>query len=148
MVQLEVVRQKLSRMRDTRQWLKKCLPAASATMEADRDVRDLVSFRVYLLVQDAIDVCSHIITDQGWGPVPSLRDHFTFLSDKGVLPAALASQLAAAVKVRNIVGHGYAAVDSGKMHEAAVEIGLLVDPFCAAILAFAESHAGEPCGSG
>lgn len=142
MVQLEVVRHKLARMRDTGQWLKACLPAASATMASDRDVRDLVSFRVYLLVQDAIDICSHIIADQGWGPVPSLRDHFMFLSDKGVLPNDLASQLAAAVKVRNVVGHGYAAVDPRKMHEAAVEIGTLVDPFCAAVLAFAESHAG------
>lgn len=75
----------------------------------------------------------------------SLRDHFTFLSDKGVLPSGLAAQLAAAVKVRNLEGHGYAAVDPQKMHEAAVAIGALVDPFCAAVLAFAEVHAGGPC---
>jgi len=141
MVQLEIVRQKIARMRDTGQWLKACLPAGSADMVRDRDVRDLVSFRVYLLVQDAIDICSHIIADQGWGPVPSLRDHFTFLADKGILPSGLASQLAAAVKVRNLVGHGYVAVDPQKMHEAAVEIVAMVDPFCASVLSFAEGHA-------
>ena len=59
-------------------------------MASDRNVRDLVSFRVYLLAHDAIDSCSHIIADQGWGLVPSLRDHFTFLADKGVLPSGLA----------------------------------------------------------
>ena len=147
MVQLEIVRQKVSRMRDTGLRLKACLPATSDTVANDPDVRDLVSFRVYLLVQDAIDICSHIIADQGWGPVPSLRDHFTFLSGKGVLPSGLAGQLAAAVKVRNLVGHGYAAVDPRKMHEAAIEIGALVDPFCAAVLEFAEGHSGGPCGS-
>jgi uncharacterized protein YutE (UPF0331/DUF86 family) len=141
MVQLDIVRQKIARMRDTRQWLEGCLPTGSAEMVADRDVRDLVSFRVYLLVQDAIDICSHIIADQGWGPVPSLRDHFTFPADRGVLPSELAVQLAAAVKVRNLVGHGYVAVDPQRMHEAALEIIALVDPFCAAILSFAESHA-------
>jgi uncharacterized protein YutE (UPF0331/DUF86 family) len=109
-------------------------------MASDRNVRDLVSFRVYLLVQDAIDICSHIIADQGWGPVPSLRDHFTFLADKGVLPSGLAGQLAAAVKVRNLVGHGYVAVDPQKMHEAAVEIVAMVDPFCASVLSFSEGH--------
>ena len=132
MVQLEVVRQKVARMRDTGQWLQASLPAAFTDMVSDRNVRDLVSFRVYLLVQDAIDICSHIIADQGWGPVPSLRDHFMFLADRGVLPGGVAGQLAAAVKVRNLVGHGYVAVDPQKMHEAAVEIGALVDPFCAA----------------
>lgn len=142
MVQLEVVRQKIAAMRDTGQWLKACLPATPADMVSDRNVRDLVSFRVYLLVQEAIDICSHLIADQGWGPVPSLRDHFMFLADKGVLPSGLAGQLAAAVKVRNLVGHGYVAVDPRKMHEAAVEIGALVDPFCVAILSFSESHAG------
>jgi uncharacterized protein YutE (UPF0331/DUF86 family) len=143
MVQLEVVRQKLARMRDTGQWLKACLPAGPSDMVSDRNVRDLVSFRVYLLVQDAIDICSHIIADQGWGPVPSLRDHFTFLGDKGVLPSGLAAHLAAAVKVRNLIGHGYVAVDPRKLHEAAVEILALVDPFCGAILSFSETHAKD-----
>ena len=141
MVQLEVVRQKVARMRDTGQWLKACLPAGAAAMAFDRDVRDLVSFRVYLLVQDAVDICSHIIADQGWGPVPSLRDHFTFLADKGLFSAGLADRLAAAVKVCNLVGHGYAAVDPQKLHEAASQILALVDPFCEAMLSFSESHA-------
>lgn len=142
MVELEVVRQRVARMRDTAQWLEACLPAQAGEMVADRNVRDLVSFRVYLLVQDAIDICSHLISDQGWGPVPSLRDHFTVLADKGVVPSHLAGQLAAAVKVRNLVGHGYIAVDPQKMHEAALQIVALVDPFCQAILAFSEGHAG------
>ncbi len=142
MVKLEVVRQKLALMRDTGARLAGCLPGEPADMAGNRDVQDLVAFRVYLLVQEAIDICSHVIADQGWGPVPSLRDHFTYLADKGVLPNTLAGQLAAAVKVRNLVGHGYAAVDPRKMHGAAVEIVALVDPFCAAILSFSERHAG------
>ena len=105
-----------------------------------RDVRDLVSFRVYLVMQDAIDLCSHVIADQGWGPVPSLRDHFAVLADKGVLPSDLADRLSAGVKLRNLVGRGYAEVDPAKMRAAAGELATLVDPFCSAILAFAESH--------
>jgi uncharacterized protein YutE (UPF0331/DUF86 family) len=109
-------------------------------MAASRDVRDLVSFRVYLVMQEAIDLCSHVIADQGWGPVPSLRDHFALLAEKGVLSSDLAGRLSAGVKLRNLVGHGYAEVDPTKMQAAARELAGLVDPFCNAMLAFAESH--------
>jgi uncharacterized protein YutE (UPF0331/DUF86 family) len=140
MVQLDVVRDKVARVRDTAEWLRSCLPTQASDMAANRNVRDLVSFRVYLVIQEAIDICSHVIADQGWGPVASLRDHFTLLGDKGVLPADLAGRLATGVKVRNLVGHGYAAVDPEKMHDAAVTLAALIDPFCKAILTFAENH--------
>jgi len=140
MVQLDLVRDKIVRLRETASALRACLPGDVASMTANRDVRDLVSFRVYLAVQGAIDICSHIIADQGWGPVASLRDHFGLMAGKGVLPAELASKLATAVKVRNLVGHGYADVDPEKMREAAATLVPLVDPFCNAILAFAEAH--------
>jgi uncharacterized protein YutE (UPF0331/DUF86 family) len=140
MVQLDLVRDKVMRLRDTAASLSSCLPAATAEMASSRDVRDLVSFRVYLVMQEAIDLCSHVIADQGWGPVPSLRDHFALLVDKGVLPAGLAGRLATGVKVRNLVGHGYAAIDPNKMREAAATLVTLVDPFCDAILSFAETH--------
>ena len=141
MVRLDLVRDKISRLRDTAAWLRACLPDQAAAMAASRDVRDLVSFRVYLVMQEAIDLCSHVIADQGWGPVASLRDHFIVMASKGVLPAELAVQLATAVKVRNLVGHGYADVDPEKMREAAATLVTLIDPFCNAILAFAETQA-------
>jgi uncharacterized protein YutE (UPF0331/DUF86 family) len=140
MVRLDLVRDKISRLRDTAAWLRACLPEQAAAMTASRDVRDLVSFRVYLVMQEAIDLCSHVIADQGWGPVPSLRDHFTLLAEKGVLSSDLAGRLSAGVKLQNLVGHGYAEVDPAKMKAAAGELAALVDPFCSAILAFAESH--------
>jgi len=141
MVQLDLVRDKVARVRDAAAWLRDCLPASPNEMTANRNLRDLVSFRVYLVIQEAIDLCSHVIADQGWGPVASLRDHFTFLADKGVLPPSLAGQLATGVKVRNLIGHAYAAVDPEKMHEAALALLPLVDPFCQTILSFAENHA-------
>ncbi len=141
MVQLNLVRDKIVRLRDTAAALRSCLPGTATSMTTSRDVRDLVSFRVYLAVQEAIDLCSHVIADRGWGPVASLRDHFTLLGNKGVLPTELAGQSATAVKVRNLVGHGYADVDPEKMREAAAILVSLVDPFCDAILAFAGTHA-------
>ena len=140
MVRLDLVRDKIGRLRETAALLRACLPGQAAAMAASRDVRDLVSFCVYLVMQEAIDLCSHVIADQGWGPVPSLRDHFALLAEKGVLSSDLAGRLSAGVKLRNLVGHGYAEVDPTKMQAAARELAGLVDPFCNAMLAFAESH--------
>lgn len=97
-----------------------------------------MSFRVFLVVQGAIDLAAHSIAERGLGPAPSLRDHFLILRDQGLLDHALAEQLAAAVRVRNLIGLAYALIDPTKRHAAAVEIAGLVDPFCAAILAQAD----------
>ena len=112
MVQIELVRDKIRRLRETVAALRSALPAEAGSLTG-RDARDLVSFRVYLGVQEAIDVASHVIADEGWGPAPSLRDHFTILAARGVLEHELAETLAASVKIRNLIGHdthfGYAA---------------------------------------
>ena len=140
MVRLELIREKIRRLRDTGALLAKCLPPDAQRLRAERDARDLLAFRVYLVVQEAIDLCSHVIADQGWGPAPSLRDHFSILADKGILPASLALNLAAAIKVRNLIGHAYVEIDPDKLHAAATALLTLVDPFCAGVLEFAEAN--------
>ena len=142
MVRIEVVREKIRRLRATLEALNARLPSDADSMTSDRDVLDLVSFRVYLIVQDAVDIASHIIADEGWGPAPSLRDHFTILEEKKVVGTALAASLSSAVKVRNIIAHGYAVVDPVKLHAAAVELGPLAETYCATVLRWAEKKAG------
>jgi uncharacterized protein YutE (UPF0331/DUF86 family) len=141
MVRVELIREKIRRLRDTADALRKSLPSDAQPLRSERDARDLVAFRVYLVVQEAIDLCSHVIADQGWGPVPSLRDHFLVLASKGILPSTLAQELAASIKVRNLIGHAYTEIDPDKLHAAATTLLALVDPFCAAVLVFAEANA-------
>lgn len=143
MVQIELVRDKIRRLRETIAGLRSALPADVEGLLI-RDVLDLVSFRVYLGVQEAIDLASHVIADEGWGPAPSLRDHFAILATRGVLEPDVASTLAASVKIRNLIGHAYAAVDAAKLHEAANELLAVLDRFCAAVLDFAEARRTEP----
>jgi uncharacterized protein YutE (UPF0331/DUF86 family) len=111
MVRVDLVRDKVRRLRDTISALRACLPASPSSLTGDRDSLDLVSFRVYLGVQEAIDLASHIVADEGWGPAPSLRDHFTILATKGVLAPDVALGLAAGVKIRNLIGYAYAEID-------------------------------------
>jgi uncharacterized protein YutE (UPF0331/DUF86 family) len=140
MVQVELVRDKIRRLRETAAAPRSALPAEAAWLTG-RDARDLVSFRVYLGVQEAIDVASQVIADEGWGPAPSLRDHFTILATRGVLEHDLAETLAASVKIRNLIGHAYAEVDPVKLHAAATELLAVLEAFSARVLAHAEQRA-------
>ena len=67
MVRLDLVREKVRRLKDTAAALRACTPPQASALAASRDALDLVSFRVYLGMQEAIDLASHIIADEGWG---------------------------------------------------------------------------------
>jgi uncharacterized protein YutE (UPF0331/DUF86 family) len=139
-IRIEVVREKIRRLRETRDALHRCLPREPEALR-DRDRRDLVAFRVYVAMQEAIDLAAHLVAEEGWGPAPDLRAHFSILRDHGVLEEQLAEHLAAGVKVHNVIAHAYVEIDPVKLHAAAGELGALVEPFCAAVLAFAEGRA-------
>lgn len=143
MVRIEVVREKVRRLRATLEALRSRLPAEPDGMGSDRDVLDLVSFRVYLVVQDAVDIASHVLADEGWGPAPSLRDHFTILEQKRIIDAALVTSLSSAVKVRNVIAQGYAVVDPVKLPAAARALAPIAESYCAAVLSWAEKQVSQ-----
>jgi uncharacterized protein YutE (UPF0331/DUF86 family) len=100
MVRVDLVQHKVRRLRETLAALRACLLENPADLAGSRDACDLVSFRVYLAMQEAIDIASHLIADAGWGPAPSLREHFAILATRGVLDASLADQVGARVRSR------------------------------------------------
>lgn len=138
MVRVDLVREKIRRLRATLAALEQRLPPDAGGL-TDRDVLDLVAFRVYLVIQEAIDLASHIIADEGWGPAPSLRDHFAILRDQRVIDATLEAALSSGVKVRNLIAHGYAEVDREKLHAAAKALADIADSYCAAVLGWVEN---------
>jgi uncharacterized protein YutE (UPF0331/DUF86 family) len=139
MVRVELIRDKIRRLKDTLDALRRTLPQRPDGL-ASRDGLDLVSFRVYLVVQEALDLASHLIADQGWGPAPSLRDHFKILESRGVIDPELASTLMSGVKVRNLIAHAYADVDPIKLHAAATVLVDELDAFALAVLRYAEAE--------
>ena len=139
MVRLDLVRDKVRRLRETCSALRGATPSDAADLVGDRDRRDLVSFRVYLAMQEAIDLASHLVADQGWGPAPNLRDHFNLLERNKVIPQPLAADLSAGVKIRDLIGHAYADVDPGKLHAAAGRIPALMEAYCAAVISWADT---------
>jgi uncharacterized protein YutE (UPF0331/DUF86 family) len=60
-----------------------------------------------LAIQWALDVCSHIVSDEKLGEPQTNQELFTLLERHGWLPAPLAANLRNMAGFRNILVHGY-----------------------------------------
>jgi uncharacterized protein YutE (UPF0331/DUF86 family) len=111
---LEALAQRVERVRAHR-------AADAAELARNADALDLVSFNLMLSVQICADIASHLIADEGWPMAPTVGGSFSRLHEHGVLSAETAEQLKKAVGLRNVVAHGYAAIDPALVHAAATD---------------------------
>jgi uncharacterized protein YutE (UPF0331/DUF86 family) len=77
------------------------------------DVREerFVAYTLQLAIQAMLDVASHIVSDQRLGEPETNRQLFSLLARDRWVPTALAPVLEKMVGFRNILVHGYQAVD-------------------------------------
>lgn len=77
------------------------------------DVRErrFVEHTLQIAIQAAIDVASHIVSDDRLGEPDTNRALFDLLASAGRLPATLASTLRDMAGFRNVIVHGYQDVD-------------------------------------
>ena len=89
-------------------------PEALAT-----DVRErrFVEHTLQIAVQAALDVASHIVSDERLGEPETNRELFDLLVRAGHLPEALAANLRAMAGFRNVLVHGYQDVDLGVVED-------------------------------
>lgn len=91
-------------------------PSAVAT-----DVRELrfVEHTLQLAIQAALDVASHIVSDERLGEPRTNRELFDLLERSGWIGPALCEALRRMAGFRNILVHGYSEVDPGIVQDAA-----------------------------
>jgi uncharacterized protein YutE (UPF0331/DUF86 family) len=79
------------------------------------DVREerFVEHTLQIAIQAALDVASHIVSDERLGEPRTHRQLFELLARGGWLDDALATRLQDMAGFRNILVHGYAEVDPG-----------------------------------
>lgn len=79
------------------------------------DVREerFAEHTLQLAIQAALDVASHIVSDERLGEPRTNRELFDLLRRAGWLPEALSTMLRNMVGFRNILVHGYEVVDLG-----------------------------------
>lgn len=79
------------------------------------DVREerFVEHTLQLAVQAALDVASHIVSDESLGEPETNRQLFALLAKAGWIDAEHAGQLSRMAGFRNVLVHGYDDVDLG-----------------------------------
>jgi uncharacterized protein YutE (UPF0331/DUF86 family) len=79
------------------------------------DIREqrFIEHTLQVAIQAALDVASHIVSDERLGEPETNRELFDLLVRGGRLPEALASSLRAMAGFRNVLVHGYQDVDLG-----------------------------------
>jgi uncharacterized protein YutE (UPF0331/DUF86 family) len=146
MVSADVVAAKLAVLKERIDRARTHCPATSADLARDRDALDIVAFNLMLAVQSCVDVASHVIADEGWAPATTLAAAFVALHRHGVISSATAESLGRAAGLRNVVAHGYAALDVEMVHRAATRGLDDLEAFLAEMAAWTQSWT-QPRGS-
>jgi uncharacterized protein YutE (UPF0331/DUF86 family) len=84
------------------------------------DVRErrFVEHTLQLAIQAALDVASHVVSDERLGEPDTNRDLFALLEAAGWIEASLSDALQRMAGFRNVLVHGYTDVDLGIVQDA------------------------------
>jgi uncharacterized protein YutE (UPF0331/DUF86 family) len=85
--------------------------AHAEALAVDLRERRFVEHTLQLAIQAALDVASHIVSDDRLGEPSTNRELFTLLARHGRLPPPLAARLGDMAGFRNVLVHGYTEVD-------------------------------------
>jgi uncharacterized protein YutE (UPF0331/DUF86 family) len=99
-----------------------CVRELRTLAQADRlrnDVREqrFVEHTLQLAIQAALDVASHIVSDERLGEPRTNRELFDLLERGGWIEADMAGTLRNMVGFRNVLVHGYDTVDLGVVED-------------------------------
>lgn len=116
MIDRRLVRDKLESCNRYLERLRPSVDAPFRTFSADPLLFSSAERQVQLLVDTAVDVNNHLLMEAGRPPARDYRSSFTELAPIGVLKSPLASALARTAGLRNLLVHGYDAVDLRRLH--------------------------------
>ena len=95
------------------------LPERAEDLRPATDASDAVVLHLWQAVQIVIDLAIALCVQRNLGTPSSYGDAFERLSTAGDLDASLASRLAKAAGLRNLIAHAYEKLDMARVHEAA-----------------------------
>ena len=139
MVDRAVLARKVAAIRDAVARVADVLPPTAEAFAADRTLREVVTFNVFLALQESIALAMHWLADEGQAVPATYGEVFLALAERGVIDTALASRLRAAAGLRNLIAHQYGVVNFHRVFAVARdETGDLIT-FCQQLA----SHAAE-----
>lgn len=103
--------------------------------EIETDVREerFAEHTLQIALQAVLDVASHVVSDERLGEPATQREMIALLERAGWLERDLATRLAAAAGFRNLLVHGYAAIDPARVRDVVENHLDDLLMFCAAV---------------
>jgi uncharacterized protein YutE (UPF0331/DUF86 family) len=109
----------MAAIRDAVGRIREVLPETSGAFLVDRTAREVVTFNLFLALQDTIALATHWLADEGVAVPNTYGDVFSTLAARGVIDAVLGDRLRAAAGLRNLVAHQYGVLDFTRVHAVA-----------------------------
>ena len=106
----QVIKRLLARLLDFLTRLER-MEFSLAELQSNRDIQDLISFRLQEAVEVSLDIAMHIVANLRLGSPETGRDVFVDLTAGKVISFDLAKQMGSAVGFRNLVVHRYDELD-------------------------------------
>ena len=111
----ELLLKKALRIRDRIAKLRGALPLAPSEVLADERLESFISFQLFLLIQDAVDLATHLVAARGLAVPGSQREVFEALAADALLRSETARGMAAMASLRNRIAHAYGELDPARM---------------------------------
>jgi uncharacterized protein YutE (UPF0331/DUF86 family) len=128
----EVLARKIAAIHARTSRVRELMPATVEEFLTHRTEAEALILNLFLALQECSDLALHLVADLGLGVPGEPRAAFESLERAGVLDAALARKLSAAVGLRNRIAHEYGALDLARVYEAVQRDLADLDDFAAA----------------
>jgi uncharacterized protein YutE (UPF0331/DUF86 family) len=107
----ELLLRKAIAIRDRVAKIRNALPSDPSEVLRDDRLEAYISFNVFLLAQDVVDLAVHLVAARGLAVPASQREAFEALHGAGILARATADAMAALASLRNRIAHQYGDLD-------------------------------------
>lgn len=111
----ELLLRKALLVRDRVAKLRGALPARPEDVLTDERLEAFLSFNLFLLIQDALDLATHLVAARGLGVPSSQREVFTTLAAHGLVSDETSRAMGALASLRNRIAHAYGDLDPVRM---------------------------------
>ena len=117
MIDRPVAARGIAAVRDAATRIRETLPAEPEDLAADRTKREVVVLNLFVAIQDCLSLATHWLADEGRSVPSTYAGVFRALAEQHVIESGLASRMAAAAGLRNLIAHRYGELDWKRVHE-------------------------------
>ena len=112
-----VVRRRLRALERSLRILRSLRARGRDAFLSDEVVQDRAERHAQLLAQACADIALHILAGTGTAAPETYAEALSALAADAVIPSPLGARLAQAVRLRNILVHGYLDIDHGRLFD-------------------------------